>query len=144
MLTDDDFVEHLQAVARNLTPSGIYIFEANHPRDRFGVGSSTKNEWESQRDGITVRMSWGLDDLHFDPITQIADSTVRIEVDRNGKTETHEFTNTDRTYTYHEFALLIEKSGAFEICEWLGALDPNQPLDNSKASWRMIPVLRKT
>jgi len=143
MLTNDDLVMHLRAVARNLTPGGLYVFEANHPRDQFGVGSSTKNEWESKRGDITVRMSWGLDDLNFDPITQIADSTVRIEVDRGGRTETHDFTNVDRTYTHQEFLLLIEKSGVFDICEWLGALDPSVPLDNSKASWRMIPILRR-
>lgn len=143
MLKNDDLVAHLRSVAQNLTPGGLYVFEANHPRDQFGVGSSTKNEWESNRDGTTVRMSWGLDDVHFDPISQISQSTVRMDVTRDGKTETHRFINTDRTYTHQEFLLLIEKSDVFQVCEWLGALDPNQPLDNSKASWRMIPVLRR-
>ena len=54
-----------------------------------------------------------------------------------------EFTNIDRSLTYQELRLLITQSEVFEAVDWLGALDPDIPFDNSKDSWRMIPVLRK-
>ena len=143
LLTSDAIIEHLRSVARNLTPGGLYLIEANHPRDTFGVGKSTHNEWEAKRGDTIVRSRWGLDDLSFDPITQIAHSKVEIEIEREGEIDKLEFTNIDRSLTYQEFLLLIAQSGVFEAVDWLGALDPNKPFDNSKESWRMIPVLRK-
>ncbi|GAB4326190.1 MAG: hypothetical protein Kow0074_20490 [Candidatus Zixiibacteriota bacterium] len=142
MLTNEDMIRHLRTVARNLTDGGLYLFEANHPRDVFNVGTSTKNEWESVRNGVTVRTRWGVDE-EFDPITQISKSHVHMEIERKGETTSHDFTNIDRVHTHQELKLLIAHSGVFEDVAWLGALDPDRPFDNSKDSWRMIPVLRK-
>lgn len=142
LLTNDDMIQHLRTVARNLTDGGLYLFEANHPRDGFNTGTSAKNEWEIVRGGVTVYTHWGVDE-EFDPITQIAKSHVHMDIIRNGQKTSHDFTNTDRIHTHQELKLLIAQSGVFEDVAWLGALDPDQPLDNSDKSWRMIPVLRK-
>jgi hypothetical protein len=66
-----------------------------------------------------------------------------MEIERDGKTEMMEFTNVDRSMTYQELRLLIMQSGVFEAVGWLGTLAVDKPFDNSKESWRMIPVLRK-
>lgn len=142
LLTNDDMIQHLRTVAKNLTDGGLYLFEANHPRDVFNVGTSTKNEWESVRDGVIVRTHWGVDE-QFDPITQIAKSRVRMEIERDGEVKEYEFTNTDRVHTHQELKLLIAQSGVFKDVAWLGALDPDKPFDNGPKSWRMIPVLKK-
>ena len=68
---------------------------------------------------------------------------MQIEIERDGTVDKLEFTNIDRSLTHQELRLLIEQSGVFEAVDWLGALDPGKPFDNSKESWRMIPVLRK-
>ena len=143
LLSAEAILDHFHAVARNLTPGGLYLFEANHPRDTFGTGKSTHNEWEARRGNTIVRSRWGIDDISFDPITQIAHSKVEIEIERDGTIDKLEFTNIDRSLTYQELRLLIIQSEVFEAVDWLGALDPDKPFDNSKESWRMIPVLRK-
>lgn len=143
LLTTEAILDHFRSVARNLTPGGLYLIEANHPRDVFGTGKSTHNEWEARRGNTIVRSRWGLDDISFDPIAQIAHSKVEIEIERDGKIDKLEFTNIDRSTTHQELRLLITQSGVFEAVGWLGALDPDKPFDNSNESWRMIPVLRK-
>lgn len=143
LLTNDDIVRHLRSVARNLTPGGLYVIEANHPRDTFRVGKSLFTEWESRRGDTVVHAHWGYDDDPYDPITQIARCRIHIEVKENGHSTTKDFIDLDRALTHQEFVLLIENSGVFEAVAWLGTLDVNQPFDNSKKSVRMTPVLRK-
>ena len=143
LLTNEDTLAHLRTVARNLTPGGLYVIEAEHPRDVFRVGQSLQHEWESQRGETIVRSSWGKPDDPFDPITQVCTTTVRLEVVRGGGTEKYEFISLNRHLTHQELQLLIAASGVFEPVAWLGVLDIAHPLTNEKASYRMIPVLRK-
>jgi len=143
LLTNDDIIRHLRSVARNLTPGGLYIIEANHPRDVFRVGKSLFTEWESRRGDTVVYAHWGYDDDPYDPITQITRCRVHIEVKENGHSTKMDFIDLDRALTHQEFVLLIEKSGVFETVDWLGRLAVDQPFDNNKQSVRMIPVLRK-
>jgi SAM-dependent methyltransferase len=160
LLSNEDIVRNLQAVARNLAPGGLYVIEANHPRNVFKmerphildwgtrindsvVPMSWSGDWESQRGETVVRIHWGADDGGYDPFSQIATSRVRIEMVRNGSSRVWEFQDPDRFLTFQELQLLIEKSGVFETLTWLGDLDMDCPLDNSdKSSW-MIPVLRR-
>lgn len=160
LLTNDDIVRHFRVLAGNMTPGGIYVIEANHPRHVFRlprpelndwgtrrngevVTMSWDGDWEAERNGIRVKLHWGSDDGGYNPITQIATSQVRIEMQNNGSSRVWEFKDPDRYLTHQEFKLLIEKSGAFEPMAWLGALDPSHPLDNTdKSSW-MVPVLRR-
>jgi SAM-dependent methyltransferase len=143
LLSAEDIINHLRTVARNLASGGLYVIEANHPRDTFNVGESTHNEWEARRGDMIVRSRWGLDDLSFDPITQICRSKVGIEVERDDVIEKMEFAHIDRSLTYQELKLLVGQSGVFEAVDWLGILDVDKPFDNTKEAWRMIPVLRK-
>ncbi|MBI5867432.1 MAG: class I SAM-dependent methyltransferase [candidate division Zixibacteria bacterium] len=143
LLTNDDIIRHLRSVAANLTPGGLYIIEANHPRDVFRVGKSLFTEWEARRGDIVVFSHWGYEDDPYDPIAQITRCRVHIEVRENGHSTKMDFIDLDRSLTHQEFILLIEKSGVFETLDWLGKLDLDQPFDNSKQSVRMIPILKK-
>lgn len=160
LLSNDDIVRHLRVLARNMTPRGIYVIEANHPRHVFRMPRPEKQngdlrirgeaetmswdgDWEAERNGTRVKLHWGSDDGGYNPITQIAASHVRIELINNGSSRLWEFKDPDRYLTHQEFLLLIEKSDAFEPVAWLGALDPSRPLDNSEKSSWMVPVLRR-
>ena len=143
LLTNDDITRHLRSVAQNLTPGGLYVIEANHPRDVFHVGKSQLTEWEARRGDTVVYSRWGYEDDPYDPITQITRSRVHLEVKENGNSTKMDFVDLHRALTHQEFVLLIERSDVFEAVAWLGKLDVNQPFDNSKQSVRMIPVLRK-
>jgi SAM-dependent methyltransferase len=143
LLTNDDILCHLRSVARNLTPGGLYVIEASHPRDTFRVGKSLSTEWESRRGETIVHAHWGYEDDPYDPITQITRSHVHLEVKENDHSTKMDFIDLNRALTHQEFVLLIEKSEVFDTVAWLGRLTVDQPFDNSKQSVRMIPVLRK-
>jgi hypothetical protein len=143
LLTNDDMVNHLRAVASNLTPGGIYVLEMTHPRDVLGVGSSTIQEWEEQHDGCTVKVKWGMPDDRFDPIAQVRHVTASLSY----TTATDSGTICDqcpqREFTYQEMRALVELSGVFDWTATLGAWDTSIPCDNEPHAWRMMPVLRK-
>lgn len=145
LLTNDDILAHLACVGRSLTPGGLYIIEADHPRDVFGVGQSLKHEWESQRGEAVVRMRWGLPDDRFDPIAQVKSITVSVEVEtgEGGQTIVEEFVTPYRQLTHQELQLLVEASGVFDAVAWLGTLNADVPMSNGKESNRMIAVLRR-
>lgn len=143
LLDNDAVLAHLRCVADALVPGGIYVLEMGHPRDTFGVGSSSESDWVMKRDGTTVHTIWGRDDDPFDPITQITDVTVTVRW-RRGE-EQGEITEIaqERCFVPNEFRALVAASGRFEIVAELGALDPDLPVDNERASWRFVPVLRR-
>lgn len=151
ILTQDDILKHLHCVARSLTDSGLYVVEADHPRDVFGVGQSLKHEWESERDGIVVTSSWGSSRDRYDPISQIATVSVTMGLRRKSGSgaiaDDHTLLETEemplRRLTYQELSLLIEMSQVFEPVAWLGSLEGRVPMSNVKESTRMIPVLKK-
>jgi SAM-dependent methyltransferase len=143
LLDNDTVLAHLHCVADALVPGGIYVVEMAHPRDAFGVGRSTEDDWVTERGGVTVHFAWGLDDDPFDPITQITDVTVTMRwqqgMDRGEITEIAP----DRRIVPNELRALVATSGRFEIVAELGAWNPDLPVNNEKESWRFIPILRR-
>lgn len=144
LLTNEDILAHLRSVGRSLAPGGIYVIEADHPRDVFGVGQSLKHEWESIRGQTVVRMRWGAPDDHFDPITQIKQITVSVGIDQGevANPAIIDFITPYRQLSHQELRLLVDASGVFEAVAWLGTLDAKMPMTNDKVSNRMVAVLR--
>jgi hypothetical protein len=145
LLTNDDILAHLTCVGSSLTPGGIYVIEADHPRDVFGVGQSLRHDWESQRGDTVVRMRWGLPDDRFDPITQVKDITVRVEFERGADSQViaEEFVTPYRQLTHQELQLLVKASGVFNAVAWLGTLNAGVPMSIGRESNRMVAVLRR-
>ncbi len=144
LLTQDDNLAHLRCAARDLMDGGLYVYEADHPRDVFGIGESLKHKWESTRDGVAVISSWAGRSDEFDVFTQVATVHVTMEIaTEDGSVVIEESTIPLRRLTYQEINLLIEKSGVFEPVAWLGSLEGRVPMTNEKESNRMIVVLRE-
>lgn len=143
MLTNEDVITHLKAVAGILNPGGIYILEMNHPKDIFRVSTTTVNSWEMAKDGIQVKLQWGAKEDVFDPISQITHVSVRLEYVDGEKRGVSEDRSPQRCFTATELAALVAASGVFEIVDWYGAMDLSIPFDNDKKAWRMVPVLKK-
>ncbi len=145
LLTNNDIAQHLDSVADNLTADGVYVIEADHPRDVFGLAQSLQHDWISERDGIVVRSSWGQATDPFDPITQITSLTVRVEIARStsDETENYQFATQLRRLTFQEFVLLVERSRRFEIVDVLGCLDTSVPFSNDANACRLVAVLKK-
>lgn len=143
LLDNDAVLRNLACVAEALEDGALFVVELSHPRDLLTRRKSTKNVWDAERDGVQVSTRWGLPDDPFDPVTQVRQVTVEVDVeDVNGR-RTYRERAPEREYGPNEVKALVEASGRFEMVALLGALDVDLPLDDEKHSWRMIPVLRK-
>jgi ubiquinone/menaquinone biosynthesis C-methylase UbiE len=142
LLTNDDITRHMRAIAGNLTPRGLYVLECTHPRDcsmqDYGV-----YRYAGSRDGIDVRIRWAIEPVRLDLTTGIAEVVSEMLVDDNGTEYRVIDRACERFLVPQELALLVERSGAFDIVGWHGDFDLDQPLDMTERSRRMILVLRK-
>jgi SAM-dependent methyltransferase len=143
LLDNEAVLRHLGCVADHLTPGGLYVIEMTHPRDAFRVGTSTHDNWDTERDGVKVSVAWGTEDDVFDPITQITEVTVTMRYESPEGSGMVTDRAPQRCFTANELRALITASGRFELAALLGAMDVTVPLSNEKAAWRMVPVLRK-
>ena len=142
LLEIDDILAHFRAVARNLAPGGLYVFEHTHPRDcsmwRYGAYS-----YRGARDGVEVELEWAPDIARLDLVRQVIACEVTMRVRENG--ETHEFRDRakERFTMPQEYATLAKLSGALALDRFLGDFRLDQPFDDSPGARRMIGVMRK-
>jgi hypothetical protein len=95
------------------------------------------------RGETTVETAWGTKEDRFDPISQITDTTVIVNVTTGTEGYTLKETAPQRCFTGNEFAALVRASGRFEIAEIFGAVDSAIEFSNAKEAWRMVPILRR-
>ncbi|MEN8040440.1 MAG: class I SAM-dependent methyltransferase [Actinomycetota bacterium] len=143
LLDNDSVLAHLGCVADALVPGGIYVIEMSHPREAFGVGEATSDDWVSERDGTTVHMIWGGDNDRFDPITQIDEVTVTLKWKQGEDSGEIIEVAPDHRIVPNELRALVTASGRFEIIAELGGWDPDLPITNQPESWRFILILRR-
>ncbi len=142
----DALVQHLQAVARHLEPHGVYALEVQHPADFVGRGprpTGTSQPWTVERFGLEVRTRWGTPDDPYDPLRQIFEAHVELQVRGPEGEETIHERVPMRDWTRTELEAGVRLSGAFELAEIHGALEADAPFDSSPESWRMVLVLRR-
>lgn len=142
LLTNADLVAHFEAVAENLTPQGLYIIECIHPRDcspyHYGI-----HKYRGRRNGTSVEVRLGVNRPLFHPVTCVGEVEFEMRVRQNGHMEIFRERSQERLYDAREIELLAEDSGMFEVVNWLGDLDLEQPLDNTDASVSMVAILQK-
>jgi SAM-dependent methyltransferase len=139
VLTLDDLVRHLTCVRDHLSAAGAYVVETLHPADGFRPGSRTDIDWTAERDGVRVRIRWGDGDEVIDPITQITNVRVSIEVTRPGGGHMLAEMLPQRFWTRDELAAAARLAD-LEVTAVFGDF-ADSPLDGPHA-WRMITVLR--
>ena len=142
LLTDEDVVAHLRAVAANLRPGGLYLIERAHPRD---LSPTSYGFWryQGQRDGRRVLYLWGVNRPTFDPTTNVAVVEVEIEVEDGDVRETFVVRAEERFLSAPELDTLAELSGALRVRRRYGAFDPGQPFDNTPASRQMLTLMER-
>ncbi len=144
--TLDDLVRHLQSVARHLDDRGVYVLEVQHPADFVGRGArptGTSQPWTVSRYGLEVRTRWGAPEDPYDPLRQVFEAHVELQVRGPEGEETIHERVPMRDWTRTELEAGVRLSGAFDLAEVHGALEPDAPFDRSPESWRMVLVLRK-
>jgi len=142
--TNEQMISHLNSVADNLIPGGIYVIEATHPNGFFP--DEEVNKWISRNGNMKVELTFGLPTDHYDYITQIWNVTTIMNIwNGNGKKYTSKSNFNLRWYLAQELKALISLSGAFEKYWFYGNVYsiPPHKFDNSDESDSMIIVLRK-
>ena len=152
LVTNEQVVAHLRAVARNLLPDGIFVIEMAHPdtiwRDslpNIWHSRSTDSDLFKNEPYAEVDVLFGSADDPYDWITQQWLVTTRLTIREEGQpTRVVEQHHPHRWYLAQELRALIDLSGAFSQVWWFGNMTVLPPaLDNSDDSERMIVVLRK-
>lgn len=142
MHTTDEIVAHLRTVAANLTPRGLYLVEATHPR-RSSLSYYGDFQYKGERNGTKVCVDWATNRPVVDPLTQVADVEVIMHVAENG----HEFTIVDhareRFYTSQEYIALAKLSGVLDVIDFFGDFAVDCPLDMSPISQRTLVLMQK-
>lgn len=141
LLTNADVVAHFRAVAEALAPDGVYVVDVSHPRDcsPWAYGS---HRYEGERDGMRVVIEAGVNGPPIDAAAQIAETEMRITVERDGRTEVIRDLARERFFHPQELAALAELSGGLEVARFFGDYDLEVPFDLSERSTRLIAVLR--
>ena len=173
LLTNDDTIACFQSINSSLRPGGTVVIELPHPRETFSMGECTKNGWKvpltdevdddgNEKEYGELSMVWGDEDDEFDPIAQVRQFTVSMELsvknsagipqDLNTSPLFRQMTNDGKTklkdvvpmrlFTLQELDALARCAG-LELVAKYGALDDISIEDEDEA-FRMVCVLRKT
>jgi len=174
LLTNDDIIACFQSISSSLQPGGTVVIELPHPRETFSMGECTKNGWKvplveevddngTEKEYGELSMVWGDEDDEFDPITQVRQFTVSMELSikdpsdipqdlnispsfqqmtEDGKTKLKEIVPL-RLFTLQEIDVLARCAG-FELVAKYGALDDNISIDDEEEAFRMVCVLRNS
>ncbi len=142
LLRNEDVIAHLVAVAKNLGRGGLYVIEAEHPRVLCGRPDAPVEAWEVTRNETTVRVRMQSGHHALDPITQVRDLSIALEVQKGDHVERFEDTAPVRAFSYQELRALVKLSGVFDWVATFGDLSITQPFDASEGARRTVPVLR--
>lgn len=159
LVTNDDVIDCFQSTANALRPGGTLIIELPHPRETFTMVECTRNGWEVplEDDGGTeygeLKVIWGDDDDPFDPIRQVRDFSVALEltgVDENDDVVSGEMKKLQsvrevvpmRLFTAQEMDALARCAG-LRVVAMYGALSEEVAVDNDDEAFRLVCILRK-
>jgi hypothetical protein len=143
LLTNDEIIAHLRAVAAVLSPGGVYLTDFWVPRQWDQI-SNEIHQWEQTEGETTVRVFYLQHPDSADPIQQTFEDELVFEVQENGQTKEIRGGRTrTRLLLPQEFRALVDVSGAFELRGTYGDFDLAKPFDPASLSWRMISVLKK-
>jgi SAM-dependent methyltransferase len=147
LLTLDDLLAHLAAVARNMSLGGLYILEQSHPRDAFAhtaPGMEPRWEIEDESGEIVVDVTWGEADDPFDFTTMVGLLTVTLIAEREGEEifRQREIVPS-RLWLAGELEAAVRASGQWQIRARFGAMDSNIAWQSEPPAYRMVTVLQK-
>jgi SAM-dependent methyltransferase len=141
LLTNDQIVAHLRAVARAVAPGGLYVF------DRYMASSWTNParswRWSRRRGHLVVRASFSA--LHdLDPVSQVFRERMQFETVENGTRRRYRQSHLSRMVFPQELKALVALAGGFEFVQWFFGFKRHQVLERSRHPLLMVVVLRKT
>eukprot|EP00554_Chaetoceros_debilis_P001677 CAMPEP_0194082762 /NCGR_PEP_ID=MMETSP0149-20130528/8189_1 /TAXON_ID=122233 /ORGANISM="Chaetoceros debilis, Strain MM31A-1" /LENGTH=414 /DNA_ID=CAMNT_0038764993 /DNA_START=31 /DNA_END=1275 /DNA_ORIENTATION=- len=157
MTTNDDVIACLSSTSNLLKMGGTLTIELPHPRETFTMVECTRNGWEvpledeSGEEYGELKIIWGDDDDVFDPIRQVRDFTVAMELymddaEKEGMDEADLQSVREivpmRLFTYQEIDSMSRIAG-FEVVNLYGALSDEVDVNSQDEAFRLVTVLRK-
>jgi SAM-dependent methyltransferase len=140
LLTNDALVAHLRAVAANLRPGGLYIFDRLIPYRWSTPGA--RWAWTNRRRGITVRTTFRT--LQgYDPVRQVCDEEMRFDITENGTHRVVTQRHQTRVVFPQELRAVVTLAGGLEFCGWFSNFSLGKPLERARSALMMITVLRR-
>ena len=141
LLTNEQVVAHLRAVARAVQRGGLFVF------DRYMCSSWTDParawSWSRRRGRVIVRASFSA--LHdVNPVSQVFRERMTLEGIENGTRKVYRQTHLSRMVFPQELRALVELAGGFEFVDWFYGFKPHLRLDRARHPLLMVVVLRKT
>jgi SAM-dependent methyltransferase len=139
-----------ESIHKALQPDGTLILELPHPRETFSLIECTRNGWEvpledeNGEETGELEIIWGDDDDEFDPIKQVRQFTVSMNVKGVEKSDMQSVREVVpmRHFTTQEIDALGRIAG-FEIDSLHGALADGVNVNDQDEAFRLVCVLRK-
>ena len=153
LTTNPEVISCFQCTNRALREDGTLIIELPHPRETFSLVECTRNGWEvplEDEDGNTsgeLKIVWGDDNDDFDPIRQVRQFTVSMELE-GGDDDSDDMVQSVkevvpmRHFTSQEIDALARLSG-FEVTSMHGALSSGVDVNDEDEAFRLVCVLQK-
>lgn len=155
LTTNDDVIECFSSTSMLLKEGGTLVIELPHPRETFSMVECTRNGWEvpledeNGKEYGELKIIWGDDDDKFDPIRQVRDFTVAMELvlEDQSKNENPDLQSVReivplRLFTYQEIDAMSRIAG-FEVVELFGALSDEVDVNSEDEAFRLVCILRK-
>ncbi|VEU45171.1 unnamed protein product [Pseudo-nitzschia multistriata] len=152
LTTNEQVISCFKCINRVLRPNGTFILELPHPRETFSMVECTRNGWEiplEDESGGTcgeLKIVWGDDDDDFDPITQVRQFTVSMELTGENPNDAPIQSVREvvpmRHFTSQEIDMLARIAG-FEVMSMHGALQFDVDVNDDDQAFRLVCVLQK-
>jgi len=152
LTTNEEVISCFNCINRVLKPKGTFILELPHPRETFSMVECTRNGWDvplEDENGATsgeLKIVWGDDDDDFDPIQQVRQFTVSMELTGENPKEAPLQSVREvvpmRHFTSQEIDLFAKLSG-FKVRSLHGALQFDVGVNDDDQAFRLVCVLQK-
>lgn len=130
ILSNEEMIEHLHAVADSLNPGGLYIVDMEFLVYRVAT-KVIRHEppwivYETQpsfvarapHDGLMITIQFGDTTSYYDPIRQLFRGKDFIRLERGTESQVIETEAVGKVYFPLEFRALIAQTGRFDFIEW--------------------------
>lgn len=148
---NDQVIACFQSIHRCMSDGGSLIIELPHPRETFSLVECTRNGWEvpledeNGQESGELKIIWGDDNDDFDPIRQVRQFTVAMEVEGIAASDDLQSVREIvpmRHFTAQEIDALA-RIGGFKVESMFGALDETISVNDGLEAYRLVCVLQK-
>jgi SAM-dependent methyltransferase len=168
LTTNDQVISCFESIHKALIPGGTLILELPHPRETFSLVECTRNGWEVPLENERgeeygeLAIVWGDDDDEFDPIRQVRQFTVSMDLTMNDDDDSENGNGNAangtmgengelqgvreviplRLFTAQEIDALGRIAG-FRVMSMHGALADDVSVNDEEEAFRLVCVLQK-